>query len=1050
MEGSGYATSTDITDDLLQCTICFEGFKEPKVLRCQHTFCLPCLENYWSLYKQSYSQLSQTIPCPTCRHMTTLPRNGMVGLPNDFKVSKIENLVHRLAAEENRHGRHGENIIDIKCDICKSIHQENNAQFYCSDCERHLCDVCASRHSEVLLFKQHNVSFIRQPESYASSNNDGSCYRHPYEKMKYMCTFCSTSACTVCVMECHSDHEVMDLHKGVAHLKEKLKQTIKLISPNMDKTQDTIQLLRTVVDTQKEFLDSAIKTIKDRTQEIIKQAKSCEKELLKVVQENHTKSLHEAEQQLQDIMTKSYKYDTSMKAIQREIDNTSAIHFLNNYKVTENNAVILLQDTATNIPDNPKVLVKFIANVEPIKHGTLQYMNYTGGGNAITQQTQSSDDNQMIHYTNSKSMFNQSNPSHHNMDNPQLDLPERDININVTQRHDQNLSQRNNPQSQISDQKYSYQPAKVVRSVEGLNRNSQIRSSYRVETVHKPPEKPQRAIPTNKARMTTQTNITNPTTSSKQLFPYNKDNTTKIKDLSNLSTDKHIHSRGSELSMSDEGYATSEQDNRTYASRHRNIQPSKSTGNFMVTGPESSFSFHTSKQPSFDNLDQFQNAKQTMKTSHKTMDSHNRYKTKDEVDMKQREAILMSGGPPPYSKHNPHVGVHPKLDTVKKSPPVPSKPKQYNNTGQPSHEGTSQNKPPSGYHTQNQRRPDHNPPASKQLSRTIHRTPLHPQETTNQKATHSVLTNESPEDITDSKFVNFTVKTSNTPKLSKMLVQKPSIAARLNKSELPVNFPPAIAFLPNGQIVMAEMMTCKIGLYDKKLKFVRLISHGKLQPIYISVTQDVNLALIDGGEVGYCIKIINLDGEQIAEWGHGMFRHPSSIVCNHDNDLIIADSEERTVSVRKQDSRLVSKFSVNTGPDTSSSSTANNSLSIALDNSGNIVISDNKDSCVKVFSPKGDLLMRFGSKGKSSGQFQGSIDATVDMNGNYIVADMKGQRISMFSPGGKLVKHLVEDDGDIDTSCVPDSLWIDKDGTLVVVHTPAEWQYQVLVYQLYE
>lgn len=33
-----------ITDDLVNCLICTEPYKNPKVLPCQHTFCTECLE----------------------------------------------------------------------------------------------------------------------------------------------------------------------------------------------------------------------------------------------------------------------------------------------------------------------------------------------------------------------------------------------------------------------------------------------------------------------------------------------------------------------------------------------------------------------------------------------------------------------------------------------------------------------------------------------------------------------------------------------------------------------------------------------------------------------------------------------------------------------------------------------------------------------------------------------------------------------------------------------------------------------------------------------
>ena len=32
-------------EELLECTICLEQFKNPKMLPCQHTFCENCLQN---------------------------------------------------------------------------------------------------------------------------------------------------------------------------------------------------------------------------------------------------------------------------------------------------------------------------------------------------------------------------------------------------------------------------------------------------------------------------------------------------------------------------------------------------------------------------------------------------------------------------------------------------------------------------------------------------------------------------------------------------------------------------------------------------------------------------------------------------------------------------------------------------------------------------------------------------------------------------------------------------------------------------------------------
>ncbi len=38
-------------EDLLSCSICFEGYNNPKVLPCLHTFCQDCVHRHYEIYK---------------------------------------------------------------------------------------------------------------------------------------------------------------------------------------------------------------------------------------------------------------------------------------------------------------------------------------------------------------------------------------------------------------------------------------------------------------------------------------------------------------------------------------------------------------------------------------------------------------------------------------------------------------------------------------------------------------------------------------------------------------------------------------------------------------------------------------------------------------------------------------------------------------------------------------------------------------------------------------------------------------------------------------
>ena len=56
-----------------KCSICCDQFKEPKMLPCQHTFCLKCLENVAKLNDPN------TVDCPLCRDVYEVPAKEGVG-----------------------------------------------------------------------------------------------------------------------------------------------------------------------------------------------------------------------------------------------------------------------------------------------------------------------------------------------------------------------------------------------------------------------------------------------------------------------------------------------------------------------------------------------------------------------------------------------------------------------------------------------------------------------------------------------------------------------------------------------------------------------------------------------------------------------------------------------------------------------------------------------------------------------------------------------------------------------------------------------------------
>ena len=81
----------------------------------------------------------------------------------------------------------------------------------------------------------------------------------------------------------------------------------------------------------------------------------------------------------------------------------------------------------------------------------------------------------------------------------------------------------------------------------------------------------------------------------------------------------------------------------------------------------------------------------------------------------------------------------------------------------------------------------------------------------------------------------------------------------------------------------------------------------------------------------------------------------------------------------------------------------NSPLGIALNQSGEVVVTSPGWNCVSVFSPCGDKLRSFGTEGSGQGQFMHPYGVAVDGEGNILVADKENHCIQKFTAEGQFL-----------------------------------------------
>ncbi|CAF1491829.1 unnamed protein product [Rotaria sp. Silwood1] len=105
-------------ENLLQCTICHQRFQTPKVLECQHTFCLSCLQNI-------YDTENQTLICPICQRNIKLTEN-LNELANNLLIINLIDI----------------QPIKAKCSSCQKI----EILTLCEHCNCTICTNCNEKH----------------------------------------------------------------------------------------------------------------------------------------------------------------------------------------------------------------------------------------------------------------------------------------------------------------------------------------------------------------------------------------------------------------------------------------------------------------------------------------------------------------------------------------------------------------------------------------------------------------------------------------------------------------------------------------------------------------------------------------------------------------------------------------------------------------------------------------------------------------------------------------------------------------------------------------
>ncbi|XP_077865508.1 tripartite motif-containing protein 2-like, partial [Saccoglossus kowalevskii] len=118
----------EITEDFLTCCICFEHYRQPKVLPCLHTFCEQCLITL-------ANKTDLDFKCPTCSTPCDLGEKEIAGLKGNFFISS---LLHEMKKRSKSLSKTASTRSHGLC----SIHYGNELRYFCKTCQVPTCTEC--------------------------------------------------------------------------------------------------------------------------------------------------------------------------------------------------------------------------------------------------------------------------------------------------------------------------------------------------------------------------------------------------------------------------------------------------------------------------------------------------------------------------------------------------------------------------------------------------------------------------------------------------------------------------------------------------------------------------------------------------------------------------------------------------------------------------------------------------------------------------------------------------------------------------------------------
>ncbi|KAK3568043.1 hypothetical protein QTP86_029106 [Hemibagrus guttatus] len=281
-------SSSLLSEEQLQCSICLDVFTDPVTTSCGHNFCKSCITQCWEK-RQHYH-------CPLC--------NEQFSKKPELKI----NTTLREVADHFKK-KCGSDKPEVLCDSCTG--EKLKALKSCLDCGLTFCKTHLDPHNHVSKLQKHKlINPVENLEDYI-------CQKHE-RPLELFCRDDQTCVCQFCTETDHKNHNTVPIEE---ESREKKTQLVKTHTDVQQMIQDRVKKIKEIKhsvelskrSTEKEKTDSV-----EVFTALIRSIKRSQAELLKLMEEKQKAAERQAEgliKELEQEITVLKRRDTELEQL---------------------------------------------------------------------------------------------------------------------------------------------------------------------------------------------------------------------------------------------------------------------------------------------------------------------------------------------------------------------------------------------------------------------------------------------------------------------------------------------------------------------------------------------------------------------------------------------------------------------------------------------------------------------------------------------------------------------------------------------------------------